>query len=99
VISRSANVVPELIKDTRKRTFKEKLKLWGFEKNIPARDMRVIVAMVDERKRKQGKETRVYFKDRLVDAKKMDRFKKRKLHHEPEEEVYLHSEWPGYARI
>ena len=71
----------------RKRTYKEKLKLWGFEKNVPARDMRLIVAMVEKRKREEGKETRVYFKDRLVEPKKMERFKKRKLApHNPEED-------------
>jgi len=48
--------------------------------------MRLIVAMVDKRKREEGKETRVFFKDRLVEPKKMERFKKRKLApHDPED--------------
>lgn len=53
--------------------------MWGFEKNVAARDMKIIVALVEKRKREEGKETRVYFKDRLVEPKKMERFKKRKL--------------------
>jgi len=49
--------------------------------------MRLIVAMVEKRKREEGKETRVFFKDRLVEPKKMERFKKRKLApHDSEED-------------
>ena len=56
-----------------------KFKLWEVEKNIPARDMKAIVALVERRKREHGKDSQVYYKGRLVEVRKIDRFKRRKL--------------------
>ena len=76
-LERPLHILSDL--NTRKRIYKMKFKLWEIEKNIPARDMKGIVALVEKRKREHGKDSHVYYKGRLVDARKMDRFKKRKL--------------------
>ena len=57
------------------------LKKWGIYKNIPASDMKILIAKSERRKR-EGKDTDFYFHDRLVDAQKFRRFVKRKVSQE-----------------
>lgn len=66
--------------------------MWGFDKNIPARDMGLIVNIVEKRKREHGKETQVFFKERPVHPKKLERFKRRKLQTEPIEKSSFQGE-------
>ncbi|MCJ1389929.1 hypothetical protein MMC18_002786 [Xylographa bjoerkii] len=61
------------------RAYKERFKLWGFDKNVPAHDMAAIVALVEKRKREDGKESLVFFKGRLIKTMKMERYKRRKM--------------------
>ncbi|MCJ1476258.1 hypothetical protein MMC13_004924 [Lambiella insularis] len=80
------------------RVYKETFKLWGFDKNIPAREMGLIVTMVEKRKREDGKDTQVFYKERPVPLKKMNRFKRRKLQVEPTGESSLRA-LPPYIRF
>ncbi|MCJ1403929.1 hypothetical protein MMC11_007152 [Xylographa trunciseda] len=61
------------------RAYKERFKLWGFDKNVPARDMGAIVALVEKRKREDGKDSLVFFKGRPINPLKMERYKRRKM--------------------
>ncbi|MCJ1293143.1 hypothetical protein MMC34_004696 [Xylographa carneopallida] len=61
------------------RAYKERFKLWGFDKNVPARDMSVIVALVEKRKREDDKDSLVFYKGRFIQTMKMQRFKRRKM--------------------
>ncbi|MCJ1438694.1 hypothetical protein MMC27_008084 [Xylographa pallens] len=61
------------------RAYKERFKLWGFDKNVPARDMGVIVALVEKRKREDGKDSLIFFKGRSIKTIKMERYKRRKM--------------------
>ncbi|MCJ1321253.1 hypothetical protein MMC15_006597 [Xylographa vitiligo] len=61
------------------RAYKERFKVWGFDKNVPARDMGVIVALVEKRKMEYGKESLVFFRGRLIETVKMERYKRRKM--------------------
>ncbi|KAE9378380.1 hypothetical protein N431DRAFT_541859 [Stipitochalara longipes BDJ] len=59
------------------RKWKDKLKEWGFEKNLSESDMRIVVAKVDKRKM-AGKETSVFLNGVQMPTTKIDNFKRRK---------------------
>ena len=63
----------------REQAYKKILRRWGFAKNIPSSAMASMVATVDSRRTRSGKETNVYWGGRLVNKKKLERFKKRKI--------------------
>ena len=77
------------------RAYKERFKLWGFDKNVPARDMGIIVALVEKRKREDGKDSQVFFRGRLIKPMKMERFKRRKM---VQEEIGETVALPGHIR-
>ncbi|MCJ1415456.1 hypothetical protein MMC32_001788 [Xylographa parallela] len=77
------------------RAYKERIKLWGFDKNVPARDMRVIVALVEKRKRDDGKDSLIFYKGRYIKSMKMERYKRRKMLHEEIEDI---SALPSHIR-
>jgi Clr5 domain len=70
------------------RKWKEKLKEWGFQKNIPASDMAILVSKSQKRLREEGKDTIFYLKSGLegsdlveVKIERLESFKKRKISH------------------
>jgi hypothetical protein len=70
------------------RKWKEKLKEWGFQKNLPASDMAILVSKREKRLRDDGKDTTFYLKSGLegsdlveVRVEKLENFKKRKIAH------------------
>jgi hypothetical protein len=60
------------------RKWKEKVKEWGFEKNVPSCDMSYMVAKSAKRKAK-GKDTTFYRNGMQVDENKIEQFKKRRM--------------------
>jgi hypothetical protein len=56
------------------RKWKEKVKEWGFEKNVPSCDMSYMVAKSAKRKAK-GKDTTFYRNGMQVDENKIEQFK------------------------
>ncbi|KUJ12354.1 uncharacterized protein LY89DRAFT_738142 [Mollisia scopiformis] len=60
------------------RKWKMKLKEWGFEKNIPAKEIGIMAKIAEKRKREEGKETSFERGGLLVPQNKLDAFKKRK---------------------
>jgi hypothetical protein len=60
------------------RKWKEKVKEWGFEKNIPSCDMSYMVAKSVKRKA-EGKDTTFYRNGMQVDENKIEQFKKRRM--------------------
>ena len=58
------------------RKWKEKVKEWGFEKNVPTRDMNFIVAKAEKRKA-EGKETIFYRNGTQFDESTIEQFKKK----------------------
>ncbi|KAH6677575.1 hypothetical protein B0J14DRAFT_560363 [Halenospora varia] len=60
------------------RKWKEKLKEWRFEKNIPSSAMGILVAKSEKRKREQGKETQFFYGDIEIKPQTISNFKKRK---------------------
>jgi hypothetical protein len=68
-----------LITSTSPRTFKARIqKEWGLRKNIPARDMAVVVAKTEKRKHVEGKETIIFVDGRPLGQQRAEHFKKRK---------------------
>lgn len=61
------------------RKWKEKIKEWKLEKNVPSSDMSFIVAKAEKRKSEEGKETTFYRGGILVDRTKIEQSKKRKI--------------------
>ncbi|TVY25108.1 hypothetical protein LHYA1_G005969 [Lachnellula hyalina] len=51
------------------RKWKNKLKDWGFDKNIPAQDMQILVAKAEKRARDDGKETIFSMEGRKLDPR------------------------------
>ncbi|TVY33465.1 hypothetical protein LOCC1_G007635 [Lachnellula occidentalis] len=60
------------------RKWKDKLKEWGFDKNIPAQHMRILVAKAEKRARDDGKETVFLHRGFQVGQEKLEHFKRRK---------------------
>ncbi|KAE8447737.1 hypothetical protein EG329_010544 [Mollisiaceae sp. DMI_Dod_QoI] len=60
------------------RKWKEKLKSWKFEKNIPSTAMSILVAKSEKRKMEQGKETQFFYCGAEIRPEKLENFKKRK---------------------
>ena len=63
----------------RERQYKNKLKEWGFEKNIKVPIMRLMLAKAEKRKYEEDKETRFRYKGRDILPSRMDHFSKRKF--------------------
>ncbi|CZR56271.1 uncharacterized protein PAC_06159 [Phialocephala subalpina] len=61
------------------RKWKDKLKEWGFEKNIPAKEMSFMAAKSIKRKFEEAKDTIFYRGGTLVDESKVEEFKKRRV--------------------
>jgi hypothetical protein len=61
------------------RKWKDKLKEWKYEKNIPASEMSFMSAKSEKRKLEEGKDTTFYRYEKLVDGNKIDQFKKKRL--------------------
>jgi len=60
------------------RKWKQQLKEWGFQKNLPARHMVILVAKQEKRLRDYGKDT-VFLRSGVeIRAEKFETFKKRK---------------------
>lgn len=60
------------------RKWKDKLKEWGFDKNIPAQHMQILVAKAEKRARDDGKETVFLHGGSEVRPERFEHFKKRK---------------------
>lgn len=67
------------------RKFKDQLKKWEFEKNIPAAEMGFIAAKERSRITEKGKGTRFYSRGIKINPARIDAFKKRINH--PVEEI------------
>jgi len=63
------------------RKWKSKLKEWGFDKHIPAKDMQVLVAKAEKRARDEGKETVFFQGEAEIAPKRFENFKRRKTTH------------------
>jgi Clr5 domain len=70
------------------RKWKEKLKEWGFQKNLPARDMAILVSKREKRLQEDEKETVFYLKCGVdgevkveVKVERLENFKKRQITH------------------
>ncbi len=61
------------------RTWKTKLKAWGFEKNLCAADLAFVIAKLQKRKHDAEKETIFFYHGAEVTAGKIARFKRRKV--------------------
>ncbi|KAF8847978.1 hypothetical protein BDZ45DRAFT_778014 [Acephala macrosclerotiorum] len=66
------------------RKWKMKLKEWNFEKNIPAKELGIMVEIAEKRKREEGKETVFLRGGLVVPCEKFESFKKRKIDGEAE---------------
>ena len=64
------------------RKWKNKLKEWGYEKNIKTYDMQCIVAKGTKRER-EGKDTIFFHGDTQITATRIENFKKRKTREVP----------------
>jgi hypothetical protein len=71
--------VMRLKSEDSERKWKEKLKEWKFEKNIPANDMSFIVAKAEKRAREEGKETIFFHRETQVTRERIEQFKRRKI--------------------
>ncbi|KAE8443306.1 hypothetical protein EG329_002022 [Mollisiaceae sp. DMI_Dod_QoI] len=60
------------------RKWKEKIKQWKFDKNVPSSDMGFMVIKAEKRKAEHGKDTMFYRSGIPVDRNKLEQFKKRK---------------------
>jgi len=60
------------------------MKEWGFEKHIPSEDMKFVVAKQEKRRLEAGKETRFFRGDLVINAERIETFKKRKTTKEVE---------------
>ncbi|KAH8679581.1 hypothetical protein BGZ60DRAFT_512441 [Tricladium varicosporioides] len=60
------------------RKWKQKLKEWKFEKNVPATYMSIIIAKRENRKRKEGKDTKFFYGGAEIKSEKFENFNKRK---------------------
>jgi hypothetical protein len=58
------------------QAYKKKLRRWKISKNIPAQAMEYMLSQVETRL-DQGKESQIYWHDRLVDPEKIERSKQR----------------------
>jgi len=61
------------------RKWKEKMKEWDFEKNVPTKDRRFIVAKARKRELEEGKQTMFSRNGMRIDHDKIESFKKKKL--------------------
>jgi hypothetical protein len=61
------------------RKWKEKLKEWGFEKYVPAKEMNFITAVAEKRSREGGKETVFFRRGVPINSEKIEQFKRRKI--------------------
>jgi len=61
------------------RKWKEKLKEWGFQKNLPAYDMAILVLKRDKRLREDAKDTTFFQNGMEIRAEKFENFKRRKI--------------------
>jgi hypothetical protein len=64
------------------RKWKEKMQEWGFEKNIPAKEMKFMATRACKRELEDGKETIFCRNGTLVDRGNVEMFKKQKLNSE-----------------
>jgi hypothetical protein len=64
------------------RKWKEKMQEWGFEKNIPAKEMKFMATKAWKRELEEGKETLFCRNGTVVDRGKVEMFKKQKLNSE-----------------
>jgi len=60
------------------RTWKTKVKEWGFLKNLNAQEMQIVIAK-KEKRRREGKETVIMLRDQEITNQRIEAFKKRKL--------------------
>ena len=63
------------------RTWKTKVKEWGFFKNLNAQEMQIVIAKKEKRLR-EGKETVIMLRDQEITTQRMSAFKKRKLNND-----------------
>jgi len=64
-----------------RRTWKTKVKEWGFLKNLNAQEMQIVIAK-KEKRRREGKETVIMLMDQEITTQRMSAFKKRKLNND-----------------
>lgn len=61
------------------RNWKNKLKEWKFDKNVPADEMSFTVAKTEKRKTIEGKDTVFFRGETQITSDRIEHFKKRKL--------------------
>jgi hypothetical protein len=59
------------------RKWKMKLKEWGFNRYMRAKDMSIVIAKVEKR-REEGIETEIFHGETLIHPERLETFKKRK---------------------
>src|SRR5271155_3586558 len=62
-----------------KRKFKEKIKVWNFQKYIPKATMKIIIAKSNKRMVEDDKATRVRVGGMQIEPERLETFKKRKF--------------------
>src|SRR5450756_1346410 len=60
------------------RKWKWKLKEWHFEKHLRTKDMKIVVAKVERRKREAGKDTAVFHNGVRMPTEQIENFKRRR---------------------
>ena len=63
----------------RPRKWKDKLKEWGYEKNLYMREMKFVAVKGDKRLMEEGKDTLFFHKGTLISKEKIENFKRRKV--------------------
>ena len=64
------------------RRWKDKLKEWNFEKNIPASDMAMVLSKAEKRSREEGKETTIFHGGNQISKERIEQFKRRRTFRE-----------------
>jgi hypothetical protein len=59
------------------RKYKMKLKEWKFDKNLPSKNMRIVLAKASKRAAEEDKETVFYSSGQEINADRIENFKKR----------------------
>jgi hypothetical protein len=62
-----------------KRTWKNRLKAWGFEKYLGISDMKFVIDKAEKRAREENKETIFFHGDSEITSERIENFKRRKL--------------------
>ena len=72
------------MQNRRPRKWKEKLREWGFDKNLPDLHMKIVVAKAEKRRAEEDKATEFFYNGVAIPNQKIETFKKRKTYRDSE---------------